>query len=169
LAGVRAFLAASLTALVLAEGAFACVCADTPLEERFDDADIAFVGRYESEGLGQVGGQPVVLVTVAVEQRVKGDVEGMVIVRSPTGSDCDLALPAGRSVGLLLTRAPDGTLLGSACSIVEPGELVAVGGEPRGQVLKVGIGLVILALVLAWALRRKTRGARPELPGAPRA
>jgi hypothetical protein len=164
---VRAFLVTSLAALVLAEGALACVCADTPLEERFDDADVAFVGRYESERPGEVGGQRVTLVTVAVEQRVKGDVEGTVVVRSPSGSDCDLELPAGRSVGLLLTSAPDGTLLGSACSIVEPGELVAVGGEPRGGVIKVAIGLVIASLVLVWALRRKARGARPELPGAP--
>jgi MYXO-CTERM domain-containing protein len=166
---VRALFVASLAALVLAEGALACVCADTPLEERFDEADVAFVGRYESERPGEVGGQRVALVTVAVEQRVKGDVEGTVVVRSPSGSDCDLKLPAGRSVGLLLTSAPDGTLLGSACSIVEPGELVAVGGEPRGGVIKVAIGLVILALVLAWALRRRARGARPELPGAPSA
>jgi MYXO-CTERM domain-containing protein len=45
---------------------------------------------------------------------------------------------------------------------------VAVGGEPRGGVIKVAIGLVILAFVLAWALRRRARGAKPSLPGAPR-
>ena len=165
---MRAFLVASLVALVVAEGALACVCAERPLEERFDEADLAFVGRVESERAGDVRGQRVTLVTVSVEQRVKGDVEGSVVVRSPSGSDCDLELPTSRSVGLLLTRSPDGELLGSACSVVEPGELVAVGGEPRGGVIKVAVGLVILALVLAWALRRKTRGARPELPGAPR-
>jgi MYXO-CTERM domain-containing protein len=164
---MRVLLVSVVAALVLADGALACVCADTPLEERFDEADLAFVGRYESQRPGEVRGQRVTLVSVVVEQRVKGDVEGTVVVRSPSGSDCDLALPRARSVGLLLERAPDGAWLGSACSIVEPGELVAVGGEPRGGVIKVAIGLVIVALVLAWALRRRARGTRPELPGAP--
>jgi len=67
----------------------------------------------------------------------------------------------------LLTRAPDGGWLGTACSVVAPGQLVAEGGEPRGGVIKVGIGIVILGLVLLWALRRLRRGARPDLPGAP--
>jgi hypothetical protein len=165
---LRALLVAVVAALVLAEGALACVCADTPLKERFDEADLALVGRFESQREGDVKGQRVALVTVAVEQRVKGDVERTVVVRSPAGSDCDLTFPRNRSVGLLLTRAPDGAWLGSACSVVTPGALVAVGGEPRGGVIKVAIGLVILALVLAWALRRKSRGARPDLPGAPR-
>jgi hypothetical protein len=165
---VRALLVAVVAALVLAEGALACVCADRPLQERFDEAQLALVGRIESQRPGEVKGQRVTLVTVAVEQRVKGDVEGTVVVRSPAGSDCDLAIPRNRSVGLLLTQAPDGAWLGSACSIVSPGELVALGGEPRGGAIKVAIGLVILALVLVWALRRKARGTRPDLPGAPR-
>jgi hypothetical protein len=29
------------------------------------------------------------------------------------------------------------------------------------------VGIVILALVVLWALRRLRRGARPDLPGAP--
>jgi MYXO-CTERM domain-containing protein len=165
---VRVLVTAVALGLLFAEGAFACVCADTPLEQRFEEAQLAFVGRYESERPAEVRGQRITLLTVAVEQRVKGDVEGTVEVRSPSGSDCDLTFPERRSVGLLLARAPDGAWLGSACSIVEPGELVAVGGEPRGGVIKVAIGLVVLALVLAWALRRRARGARPSLPGAPR-
>jgi MYXO-CTERM domain-containing protein len=44
---------------------------------------------------------------------------------------------------------------------------VTVGGEPRGGVIKVVLGIAILALVLSWALRRKARGTRPRLPGAP--
>ena len=48
----------------------------------------------------------------------------------------------------------------------QPG-LVAEGGEPRGALIKVGIGIVILALVLLWALARLRKGKRPNLPGAP--
>jgi hypothetical protein len=77
----------------------------------------------------------------------------------------DVAL--NKAIGLLLARAPDGTWLASACSVVGPGFLVAEGGEPRGGVIKVGIGIVILVLVLGWALLRLRKGKRPDLPGAP--
>jgi hypothetical protein len=114
-------------------------------------------------------------MTFDVEQRVKGDVPGQVsgidatriFVRVPMGTDCDLTIDTGTTTGLLLTRQPDGAWFASACSVVSPGELVAAGGEPRGGVIRVAIGVLILALVLSWALRRKARGTRPELPGAP--
>ncbi len=77
-----------------------------------------------------------------------------IVVRSPLGTDCDLLTPKRESVGLLLTRAPDGVLVGTACSIVAPGALVVVGGEPRGGVIKVVVGLLILGLVLLWSRRR---------------
>jgi MYXO-CTERM domain-containing protein len=67
----------------------------------------------------------------------------------------------------LLTRDANGDLVGSTCSVVDPGVLVAAGGEPRGGVIKVVIGLGILAVVLLWAFRRQRRGSRPYLPGAP--
>jgi MYXO-CTERM domain-containing protein len=57
--------------------------------------------------------------------------------------------------------------LASACNVVSSVDVVAYGGEPRGGVIKVVLGLAILALVLSWALRRKARGTRPRLPGAP--
>jgi hypothetical protein len=120
-----------------------------------------------AERRGEVKGAPQRLLTVEVDQRVKGDVGGTIVVRSPSGSDCDLLVARDEAIGLLLTRASDGALLGTACSAVEPGRLVTEGGEPRGGVVKVGIGIVILGLVLWWALRRLRRGARPDLPGAP--
>ena len=153
---------------MLAGDAVACVCAEQPIGERLDESDVAFVGRIVSERDADRRGAPIRLLGVAVEQRVKGDVEGTVVVESPRGSDCDLVLEENRSVGLLLTRGPDGQLVGSECSVVRPGELVAAGGEPRGGAIKVVIGVLILALVLGWALRRRARGTRPSLPGAPR-
>lgn len=157
----------SAAALALTSQAAACVCADQPLRERLDAADAAIVGRVVSERKGEVNGAPQRLLTVEVDQRVKGDLDGTLVVRSPSGSDCDLLVTRDEAIGLLLTRGPDGAWLGTACSVVEPGRLVAEGGEPRGGVIKAGIGLVILGLVLLWALRRLRRGARPELPGAP--
>jgi hypothetical protein len=106
-----------------------------------------------------------------VHQQVKGELPDEVEVRSPP--ECDIrgegAPPPAEdgSIGLLLTRAPDGVWLSSTCGIVPPAELVTVGGEPRGGVIKVILGIVILGLVLSWALRRKARGTRPRLPGAP--
>ena len=114
-------------------------------------------------------------MTFDVEQRVKGDVPGQVegidrtriFVRVPRGTDCDVTIATGKTTGLLLTRQPTEGWFASACSLVEPGALVAAGGEPRGGAIKVVVGVLILALVLSWALRRKARGARPSLPGAP--
>ena len=154
-------------ALAAVADAGACVCAEAPLIERLDDADAAIVGRVVAERTGQTKGAPQRLLTVEVDQRVTGDADGTIVVRSPSGSDCDLSVPRDEPIGLLLTRAPDGGWLGTACSVVEPGQLVVEGGEPRGGVIKVGIGIVILGLVLLWALRRLRRGARPDLPGAP--
>jgi hypothetical protein len=156
-----------LAALAFASPAVACVCVDTPLAQRLDEADAAIVGRVVAERQGEVRGAPVKLLTVEVDQRVKGDVDRPLVVRSPSGSDCDVAVPKDEAVGLLLTRAPDGAWLATACSVVAPGQLVAAGGEPRGGPIKVAIGAVILAIVLLWALRRLRKGTRPHLPGAP--
>ena len=152
---------------MLAAPAGACVCADTPLSERLDESDAAIVGRVVSERSGDVQGAAVRLLTVEVDQRVKGDVDRTLVVRSPSGTDCDVEVPMDKAIGLLLTKSPDGVWLASACSVVAPGPLVAEGGEPRGGVIKVGIGIVILALVLGWALVRLRQGKRPNLPGAP--
>jgi hypothetical protein len=157
----------AIAGLALAGPAAACVCANTPLSQRLDESDAAVVGRIVAERPAEVEGAPVTVLIVQVEQRVKGDVERTLLVRSPRGTDCDIDVPLQKDIGLLLTRAPDGTLLASACSVVEPGPLVAAGGEPRGGVIKVGVGIVILVLVLLWALRRLRKGARPNLPGAP--
>jgi LPXTG-motif cell wall-anchored protein len=153
--------------LVVAGYAQACVCANEPIEARLDRADAAVVGKIVGEREGSVGGIAQRVFTVEVSQRVKGDLPKEIIVRSPLGTDCDLLTPKRESVGLLLTRAPDGVLVGTACSVVAPGALVVVGGEPQGGVIKVVVGLLILGLVLLWARRRKRRGTRPNLPGAP--
>jgi hypothetical protein len=158
----------ALVGLALAGDSQACVCGDAPIEERLDDADAAVVGRVVADTAWQPeGGPPSRRLTVRVEQRVKGDVDETLIVLAPSGTDCDVEIAMEKTTGLLLTRSPDGQWFASACSLVNPGELVVAGGEPRGTVIKVAIGLVILGLVLAWAFRRRARGARPNLPGAP--
>ena len=125
------------------------------------------VGRVVAEREGTVKGAAVTLLTLDVEQHVKGDFGQTLEVRTPSGSDCDVEVPLDKTIGLLLARAPDGAWLASACSVVAPGPLVAEGGKPRGTLIKVLVGVVILALVLLWALLRLRKGARPDLPGAP--
>ncbi len=105
---------------------------------------------------------------VDVEQRVKGDVPRELEILAPAGTDCDLPERTNESIGLLFTREPDGTLVGNLCSIASAGQLVVAGGEPRGGAIKVLIGFAVLGLVLLWSFRRLKRGARPDLPGAPR-
>jgi hypothetical protein len=149
--------------LALAGEAQACVCVSAPLKERLDDADAAVVGSVVRDR--QDAGTR--LLTVEVEQRVKGDVPKRLEVRSPSGTSCDMPdIDDEATIGLLLAR-DDGVYTANLCSIVGAGELVVEGGEPRGGPIKVVIGLVILGLVLLWALRRLRRGTRPHLPGAP--
>jgi hypothetical protein len=163
-----ALLAALTAALVLAGEALACACIAAPIDERLDDSDAAVIGRVTSDVAWELeGGAPARRLTVAVEQRVKGDLGETVFVVVPSGTDCDVDLELEKTTGLLLTRRPDGQWFASLCSVVTPDELVAAGGEPRGGAIKVVIGVVILGLVLSWALRRKARGTRPQLPGAP--
>ena len=152
--------------LVGAGEARACVCANQPLDERLDDADAAVVARLVSVQETQ-SFPPKRTLSFEVDQRVKGDIERSFDIESPTQTDCDLDVEENVPVGLLLTRGPGGEWQGTACSIVGAGELVAEGGEVRGGGTKIVIGLLILGLVLTWALRRKARGTRPQLPGAP--
>jgi hypothetical protein len=167
LVAAAALVVAAVAALALAgrsEAAAACVCTEESLEDRFDAADAAVVARFVQERDKTAGRRVLVF---EVEQRVKGDASGTLVVTSPSGTDCDLDVDERRtSVGLLLTRASDETWLATACSLVDPGRLVAAGGEPRGGEIKVVIGIVVLALVLALAFVRLRRGSRPQLPGA---
>jgi hypothetical protein len=164
----RAALVVALVAfagLALAGEAAACVCAAQPLGERLDQADAAFVGRLAEVEQGD--SPPRGILTFDVEQQVKGALGDRVEVRTLAQTDCALDVQVGQTIGLLLTRMPSGEWLGTLCSLADPGELVAEGGEPRGGPIKVAIGVVILGLVLAFAVYRLRRGSRPGLPGAP--
>ena len=51
-----------------------------------------------------------------------------------------------------------------SCLLTDPGALLSASDEPRGNAIKIVIGLVILALVLAYSVRR-LRGRQAELSG----
>lgn len=149
-----------------AGAAQACVCVDQPLDQRLEEADAAVVARLVGAREGQ-SFPPQRVLTFEVDQHVKGDVGETFDVDSLPQSDCALEVAENVPVGLLLTRGPAGEWQGTTCSVVSAGELVAEGGETRGGAIKIVIGVLILALVLSWALRRRARGTRPRLPGAP--
>jgi hypothetical protein len=138
------------------------------LSQRLDAADAAVVGRVISVRAGELRGAPQRLLTLDVDQHVKGDVAKEIVVWSPSGTTCDLTPAMNKAIGLFLTRSPEGMWVASGASLVNPGRLVVTGGEPKGGAIKVVVGVVILGLVLLWALRRLRRGARPDLPGGPR-
>jgi hypothetical protein len=166
---VVASLAAGIAALALAAPAVGCVKVDEPMSRRLDDSDAAVVGTITARRPTDVRGAPALLLTIDVEQKIKGrHIGNPVVARSPLHTDCDVELANGKRRGFLLTKGADGTWLVTGAGVVAATPLIAAGGEPRGGVIKVAIGLVILGLVVLWALRRLRRGARPELPGAPR-
>ena len=166
---IRAVLSlAVLCALALAAAgdARACVCAEQPLDQRLEEADGAVVARLVAVRESQSFPTQRAL-TFEVDQHIKGDVGSTFDVDAMPQSDCALEVAENVPVGLLLTRGAGGEWQATTCSVVSAGELVAEGGETRGGAIKVVIGLLVLGLVLSWALRRRARGARPELPGAP--
>jgi hypothetical protein len=135
------------------------------MSDRLDGSDAAVIGRVVATREAARAGAPQKLLTIEVDQRVKGDVDKRLVVWTPLRTDCDVPVPRkDRTIGLLLTTGPDETWVASLCSVVGPAELAAAGGEPRGGVIKVAIGLAILGIVLLWALRRLRRGTRPQLP-----
>ncbi len=98
-----------------------------------------------------------------VDQNVKGPIGREVEVRAARRlvDARDRPIVHDEALGVLATL--DGAELTTAsCLLSDPGTLLATSDEPRGNGIKVVIGLVILALVLAYSIRR-LRHRRAEL------
>jgi hypothetical protein len=150
--------AALALALAFAGDALACTCpGGLSVEERLASADAAFVGR-----LVAVRGTS---YEFEVDQRVKGDLGERVAVRSGRDTaQCGLRRTAAdEAVGVLLTRASGGWA-SSLCAQTTPGELLGSETPERGQWPRLLVGVGILALVLAYSVRRLRRRGR-EPPG----
>lgn len=129
-------------------------CPATPLDERIAQADAAFVGRLRSER-PEPGGSTA--YRFLVDQRVKGPLGREVEVRAAALTDA-AGEPVPRDVAVgVLARRDGATWVTDSCSLVEPGALLSAADEPKGNWIKVLIGLVILALVLAYSVRRLRR------------
>jgi len=143
--------AAAFAALVLAPSALALDCPNIPLEERLNSADAAFVGRVTERRPVDDG----IVYRMLVDQPVKGPVGRAVEVRSamPLVDDFDEPIVLDEALGVLATL--DGArLVTESCLLTDPGALLSTSDDVRGNAIKIVIGLVILALVLAYCVRR---------------
>jgi hypothetical protein len=140
-------------------------CPATPLEGRIEGADAAFVGRLLSERPATDGARR--LYRFVVDQRVKGPIGREVELEAARLTDAEgTPLLRDVAVGVLATR--DGAAwVTASCSLTDAGALLSTADEPKGGAIKIVIGLVILALVLAYSFRRlRRRSVAAERPPA---
>ncbi len=150
----------AVAALAAAPGAFALDCANVPLEERLEAADVAFVGRVTDERAAEDTG---VVYRFVVDQRVKGSLGREVEVHAATRlvDAADEPLVHDEALGVL-ARLNGARIETESCLLTDPGALLSTSDEPRGDAIKIVIGLVILGLVLAYSIRRLRRRELPR-------
>ncbi len=116
-----------------------------------------FVGR--STGFTAVAGEgiPQRLYRFEVDQEVKGDLGRMVNVRIPLkAANGGQLIPLDVAAGILASRA-NGEWFTTRCGITDPGAVLAEVDQPRGNAVKLAIGIAILGGVLAYSIRRVKR------------
>jgi len=151
----------ALAALATAPGALALDCPNVPLEERLAAADVAFVGRVTDERPGP--GDSGVVYRFVVDQRVKGSVGREVEVNAAARlvDAADEPLVHDEALGVL-ARLEGARIVTEACLLTDPGALLSTSDEPQGDAIKIVIGLLILAAVLAYSIRRLRRRELPR-------
>ncbi len=150
----RALVLGAALVLALPGGALAYTCPPLPLQERIDQADIVFVGRASGSRSVPGGGVPQRLVTFRVDQQVKGELGDTVEVRMPLrAANGGQQVPLDVAAGILASRSADGWFT-TRCGITDPGAVLAEVDEPRGNAVKLAIGILILAAVLGYSIRR---------------
>ena len=160
-------LAVAAAAAVLVPVAGAATCPRSSVKDKLDGADLAFVGTVTAvRPVASSGGIPLSDYRFKVLHGVKGEVGQQVTLRAAKLVDLDLQeVKAGLKVpiGVLATRE-NGRFVTSSCSLVDPGSLMGAADEPKGGLIKVGIGVILLGIVLAYSLHRlKKRRRLPPL------
>jgi hypothetical protein len=154
-------------ALVVAPGALALDCPNVPLDERLAEVDVAFVGRVTDERATAGGGRSYQFL---VDQTVKGPVgrEIDVDARTRLVDATDKPLVHDEALGVLANL--DGArVVTEPCLLTDPGTLLSVSDEQKGNAIRLLIGILILAAVLAYSIRRlrhrrRDLAARSSLP-----
>jgi hypothetical protein len=163
----RLVLAVALAAAILVPAAGAATCPRSSIKDKLTGADLAFVGMVTAvTPVASAGGIPLDDYRFKVLHPVKGQVGRVVTLRAAKLVDLDLQeVKAGLKVpiGVLASRE-SGRLVTSSCSLVDPGSLMGAADEPKGGLIKVGVGVILLGIVLAYSLRRlKKRRQVPPL------
>ncbi len=108
-----------------------------------------FVGRSEGFRPGPDGQR---VYTFVVDQQVKGDLGAKVEVRVPVlAANGGQKIPTDVAAGVLASRAGGGWFT-TTCGITDPGAVLAEVDEPKGNAIKLAIGVLILAAVLAYSV-----------------
>jgi len=116
-----------------------------------------FVGR--STGFTSVPGEgvPQRLYRFTIDQKVKGDTGATAVVRIPVrAANGGQRIPEDVAAGILANRA-GGTWYATRCGITDPAAVLATVDEPKGNAIKLGIGILILVAVLGYSLLRLRR------------
>ncbi len=116
-----------------------------------------FVGR--STGFTAYAGEgvPQRLYRFRIDQSVKGDLGPTVTVRIPVRpANGGQLIPRDVAAGILMNKV-NGTWFTTRCGITDPGAVLAGVDKPKGNALKLLIGVVILGIVLAYSIRRVRR------------
>jgi hypothetical protein len=146
-----------VAALALTGVAQAYTCPQTPLSERIAAADGVFVGR--SKGFTEVpgAGVPQRLYRFTVDQEVKGNLGREVSVRIPVSrANGGQVVPGDVAAGILMNRV-GGEWFTTRCGITDPGVVLAEVDKPKGNAVKLLIGIAILGGVLWYSIRRVRR------------
>lgn len=144
-------------ALALAGSAAAYTCPQTSLQERIDQAEIVFVGRSTGFRVIPGGGIRQRVYSFVVDQQVKGELGRTVEVRVPVrAANGGQSIPEDVAAGVLAGRVGDGYFT-TRCGITDPGAVLAEVDEPKGNAIKLVIGLLVLAAVLTYSVRRVRR------------
>jgi hypothetical protein len=148
---------------VLAPSALALECPNVPLEERLAAADVAFVGRVTAERATS-GGR---LYEFVVDQNVKGPVGREVDVNAKERlvDAADKPILHDEALGVL-GSLQGARIVTNSCLLSDPGTLLAISDEPKGNAVRLLIGIVILLAVLAYSIRRLRARERRRAAGS---
>jgi hypothetical protein len=112
-------------------------------------------------------GVPQRLYRFNVDQKVKGDVGEVVLVRVPVKpANGGQVIPEQVAAGILANKA-GATYFTTRCGITDPGAVLAEVDKPKGNAVKLLLGMLFLGGVFAYSfrvLRKKQRAAQPPPP-----
>ena len=92
---------------------------------------------------------------------MKGDLGATVSVRVPVKpANGGQVIPDDTAAGVLMDRA-NGAWFTTRCGISDPGAVLAAFDEPKGNAVKLLIGIVILLAVVGYSVWRLKRRPRP--------